>query len=736
MKLRDYQIKMKDDIKKDMKTHKEIVMAMCPNSGKTITSIKLLEELINENKIKKALVLTHGTTVLRKQYFEELKKTKLKSQEIRHKNNKIKENVEILVGLPQTLCHSELKNIDLIVIDEAHEFYKAEMVQKIIKKCNPKHIILLTGTPSYFIYENKKENRKNNLFKINIIAMSDIPSKHFANLSVFICSSSYNIKEKDFTQSNSIKEDVVLSKKDTNKSLDMFLEQAIKFCKMNKVIPLLDNVYPLAFSNLKKTLIVCATRNHANLVYRRLKSKKVKCLISISNSDGKIKGIKRDDDSENIQIFKKDKEYKVLVVVGRARLGFNCPELENVIDMSATRNPDLIYQIFSRVSRFCPNVSKKRYFKIAPIGELEYTEYVTAASLTLIHKNYMSIYDGKNFSHEIPILVDKNLNLKKAKTIQETGVYEQKLKQFQGIDIIVEFTKTFSNLSKSFNIYSKTNLSEVRKRLNKQVNHSMGYWSEKRLTEIILNFKGTREDFSKEHHGGITVLYQNFPKLKDKLWKEKGWESKEYTEGELEEFVLSFKGKASDLARQHSKIYRVLFRNFPKLKDKLWKEKGWRKDKKTIEELIKLVEAFEGTLKDFYTEYGSEYRILTKEYRKERERLWQKKGWRNHNIYDFKKIERICKRFKGTQREFINKFPKYHKALIRGKKLKDKLWKEKGWEKLKSKRCIEIKCIENQTIYKSTSSAAKDLKLNVGGLLYCITKSKVKTYGGYSFEVL
>ena len=75
--LRDYQIELKKkclaDLELDNDRKVEVVLGMAPNGGKTTVSISLTKDALDSGKAKKVLVLAHGTTVLRTQYFEKLK---------------------------------------------------------------------------------------------------------------------------------------------------------------------------------------------------------------------------------------------------------------------------------------------------------------------------------------------------------------------------------------------------------------------------------------------------------------------------------------------------------------------------------------------------------------------------------------------------------------------------------------------------------------------------------------
>ena len=156
--LRTYQVDLKGkclaDLELDNKSRKEVVLGMCPNAGKTTTSISLIKEALDSGKVKKVLVLAHGTTVLRTQYFEKLKEeTPDFTFKIIDPKNK-DTDAQVLVALPQSLKKVDISDVDLVIVDEAHERYLKADDQAIIKRVRKPKVLLLTGTPSKFIREN------------------------------------------------------------------------------------------------------------------------------------------------------------------------------------------------------------------------------------------------------------------------------------------------------------------------------------------------------------------------------------------------------------------------------------------------------------------------------------------------------------------------------------------------------------------------------------------------------
>src|ERR1035437_5012698 len=155
LRVLNYQTGVLAKIKTSMSKQEITIRAACPSAGKTIMSIYAIEEYLIEHPLAKVLVLTHGTTILRTQFCEVLNEVKPDfTSNLVEKFTDYNNNKQTNVCLPQTLSGHTLPHIDLLVVDEAHQFYFADMVQNIIKQITPSKQLLLTGTPSIFIQKN------------------------------------------------------------------------------------------------------------------------------------------------------------------------------------------------------------------------------------------------------------------------------------------------------------------------------------------------------------------------------------------------------------------------------------------------------------------------------------------------------------------------------------------------------------------------------------------------------
>lgn len=452
LQLRDYQVPAANFIFENQIS----VLALAPNGGKTEISIYALIKLIEENPKTSVLILTHSTNVLKDNYTNRLDSLKLPFKY----STCFDKNANVHICLP----HSEyfIKNeYDILVVDEAHENYLAPRVQRILKIVKPKKQILLTGTPSPFI--------KNGSFNIHTIAANDIPTQYMAKLQIELVATNYKWIKK-FKNEFEIKKEASTSIEETKDAMELILLKLFDRVK-NRLSPeefnspsFLTKLKKWAFTykKLGKTLIFCRSINQAYIVYEILRENKVSVGMSHSENDP--------NSSELIKF--KDNKFDVLVVVDRGRLGYSDNNLFNIIDMSGTHNPNVIYQIFSRVLRGTPS-DQKYYLKITTqeYGMMDFTHSCVSAALMLTDKKYLSTYDGDNFNGiKIPMI--KKLTLAPVKTNSDTGRNRGGNGSGNGKtsfifpqfthDVIDMFKNIIHDLDEPVTIYKMTTIGEVR----------------------------------------------------------------------------------------------------------------------------------------------------------------------------------------------------------------------------------------------------------------------------------
>lgn len=480
------------------------VYAMSPSGGKTICSIAYLERYLLDHPRSRALVLAHGHRNLRTQYHEELKAMlpnftfdcAESADEVRNSR------AQVVVTLPQTASgvRRGFPRFNLLIVDEAHHWYHAKTVQRIIKKSRCTRQVLLTGTPSPFIYRG---------FDVIAVALNEIADEGMvSDPYVDLASSSYDLKFRDYSGDGEVSGSYKWKRQQTEGSLDEVLDEVrarLKtIMKRTSVYGTVKNVvgWAGALRAIGKTMFACHNQRQAQHVADYFRKKGVDVALSISD----------EDDGSEIERFKTDSNCKVLIVVYRGILGFNLPELECVVDMTCSSNIDRIYQLFCRVVRIHPRRKKKMFFKVVP-HELEawFEEGVMPAVLCLTDREYYTAYNGRNFLNEIPVF-------EPSKKRRDGGAGEpdpdadggpkrerkkRKFKPYKGLPVIRFFKDILHKNHGPLNHYAWTTLREVRAKLS-----GLERWTEERVVESAARYNTLRE-WQDNDHGAYSWARRN-----------------------------------------------------------------------------------------------------------------------------------------------------------------------------------------------------------------------------------
>lgn len=314
------------------------ILAACPGAGKTTISQIILNKYTKQFPNSRILVLTEGKNFLKSQYLNELDNSHIK---VEFTYGDFNSNAQVRVGLPQSIEDLEWKKIDLVLIDEAHNFYLADTVQSIIKKLNPKHKILMTGSPTQF---NGKSS-----YAIHYIAAEELMES-----GVF----------------SSVHMDVArcIDKKNPWRAMESVLTTA----KAKR-------------DDMSKIMVACPTIEYAGKVRDYLTY--IGFSVSLSTSE---------NDKNDSEILKfKNGETKVLIVVGKGILGFNDKKVTLLADLRSSSNLDASYQLFARVLRTHPEGVRKTYYRIS---DKDYNAQVlTLHKMTaLMRKDIFKGFTGKN----------------------------------------------------------------------------------------------------------------------------------------------------------------------------------------------------------------------------------------------------------------------------------------------------------------------------------------------------
>lgn len=280
----------------------KVVIALAPSAGKTTIS----HHIANMLKGKKVLFIAHGQTLLKNQYLEELKKPNV---EINFTWGTLNANVDLEVMIMQNVDQI-IKTYDVVIVDEAHQFYGTNTYNKIIAKVRPSKQILMTGSPAKF--NGKKE--------YDIISISP---ELLAKRGV------YSELEIDLLKVNS---------EDFQHQL-----MAIQSC-LNKL-------------KKDKILIMAPSVEYAKKLCAGLKNRKV--------------GVSTSSDSQN-EVIKAyiNGELDTLVVVNKGVLGFNDPNTTVAIDLKGSYNLEATFQFLARVLRKKDNCVKK-YIRMTLVQDVK-----------------------------------------------------------------------------------------------------------------------------------------------------------------------------------------------------------------------------------------------------------------------------------------------------------------------------------------------------------------------------
>lgn len=417
------------------------VLAASPSSGKTRMSLAFVQR--NKGQF---LIITHGQNVLKDMWQEEINALS-KSDRGR-----------VTYGIPQGLRKKDLKKFDYIIIDEAHEFTFAAMVQDILKVNPQAKIMYLTGTPSKFIAKK---------YHVHVIPAIDlIKGGYVSDLYIGLFSTTANIKDRDRNKDLDL---TVTSSKKLESSVDddmnELLTQMVKrlksagFIKKSYVASNVAKSFPDIFGKLHKTMIACASIRQAEKVHHFLNNTGVNATLSNSVNDPESVNIIGDNG------FLKNPDIKVLVVVDRGILGFNMPELVNVVDMTGSHNINRIYQLYARVMRKNNAYPDKFFFKLAQVDEKDVTKWYMSAAVCLLFGEFISKYNGKNLDEmSIPVKV----SVKRGTRVSGTG----KLRSKRSFNVPKELFETvraanmmediWNHSGKEFNEYARVTFRDIR----------------------------------------------------------------------------------------------------------------------------------------------------------------------------------------------------------------------------------------------------------------------------------
>jgi superfamily II DNA or RNA helicase len=473
--LRDYQSKLISEVTEAFKTHDVVCLASAPNTGKTLMALSFAVNFPGQVGVS-----AHGQTILKNQFESRAAKFGIKV-------NSPESNIHVF--LPQSEKR-KIRKCDLLIVDEAHERYFAEEVQKIKRESGCKKVLLLTGTPSKLIASNQRyhaiEADKSNpregktkkykyAEKIHtvVLPLLEVPAENMAKLNIQVADCAYNFKKSDFNNEGDLKTTVYASKMETYKSMALVLDAMHKhlvvkgeFAQLksgffNKMTVAVKSTAKKMVGSLGKTMIACHHASQAQDVANYFNSIGIKTLLSTALLDV---------DSELFEEFQKDDDAKVMVVIHRGILGYDYEKLTGFVDFTATRNPDRIYQMMMRVARINSSDvnTPKLFIKMSPPLEIDVSNIFLNLALNLMFRDFILAYNGENKNkigvHHIVRRSQDGEREVSENVLKSTNPDERiKLPDFgDTLDIIDCMRKCAIGQNSQYVIISETNLDRVR----------------------------------------------------------------------------------------------------------------------------------------------------------------------------------------------------------------------------------------------------------------------------------
>ncbi len=349
IELYDYQKSLKRQTEEALsRSNKAVLNGIC-GIGKTYITLCMIRDWISAGK--RVLVFTYSQNNIKEQWVKSIVDKNVVPSglfSVLCSNEHLKKiksggcliseipNNPLLITIPQTAYRNidKLGKFDYIVIDEAHAYLDTEddnsMIKKIIRGCSKKdtNILGLTATAFDLISEGGFFHD----MPIENCIIYDIEeamnNKNIAGLDIEIVKFNFDIDKEFYNNKGNLTrtgEKLVRCKTHSAKKVDDIL------------------------SKVKgKTIIITVPLQDQDLYdYINMKFGNGCCVLNTQRSE--------DDKAEDK--FKNDKNVKFMIVIQKCGVGWDFPELQNVVDLTFTKNHKSIIQ---RMLRPCRNFGENK----------------------------------------------------------------------------------------------------------------------------------------------------------------------------------------------------------------------------------------------------------------------------------------------------------------------------------------------------------------------------------------
>ena len=332
-------------------------------SAYSLNEIKIswLEKIIAHNLIQpKDLQVVSNDTSLNKKY-----------PKIRFvKRSEIDKSIPVTVIIPQSVRKTDLENVDLFVIDEAHEYLEVEdgKLVGIIKEASHKEtrIVGLTGT-AHDLLDKEIFNREDPDvdFVIRDIFFA-LKTKTILPTEVHLEYFEFPIKKEFYKKDGTL----------NNRGTKLLSSKLFKQLQLKEVLK--------KCSNSKKTLVIVPRGDKINEALKYFIDSEIDKSCTVMKSSKQEDSLNRDAEIQ----FRKNPNIKFMVVVDMCGTGWDFNELDNVIDLTFTKNRKLIIQRMNRPCRYFEG-KKPRYFYCTDQSKHSYE-----APLTIMECFNLMTYEG------------------------------------------------------------------------------------------------------------------------------------------------------------------------------------------------------------------------------------------------------------------------------------------------------------------------------------------------------
>jgi superfamily II DNA or RNA helicase len=363
--LRPYQEQAINAIINNLNTSVTHIIAFCTGGGKTLTAQTLIKRLSN----KRCLVLTHNQTILRDNFSTEFANgTSIVTYEGPQDLVKAM-NAKVVIGIPAGVVKviEHLGQFDYLVVDEAHQYINNDctMFKKIKSHLGVIPEVLLTASH----YPFQGDNYIKHLYSREQALADGVIN----DIEIQLIRTDWHPRSNQFDQNQNLKSKFTIPKV---YGIEVCREIASKIQKGDY---------------LKKSLIACHNVKTAERVYEFFNAKYPgKVSLSTSHNDTEAKAF---------EDFQNNNNTRILVVVNRGIIGFDCPSLERLFDLTLSKNVARIEQLLGRLIRQA--AVDKIYYRIAPSVDLLNHSIVMNSVLALSVNSNNQQYDGTPVSLKI-----------------------------------------------------------------------------------------------------------------------------------------------------------------------------------------------------------------------------------------------------------------------------------------------------------------------------------------------